>query len=101
MKRPAEHQVLPGIVVDTGGEVSVDSVAGKFLFDAALELEDAVPQPVDVEHVLAAIVLASREGRFEATTKTGTSNHELMEVLREYLPVVLRRYGSGFGRDND
>lgn len=38
------------------------------MIDLAIELEAAVPEPVDVEHVVAAIVLAWRAGEIDSQT---------------------------------
>ena len=57
-----EQQIVPGISVSVSGQATVDPVMANVLFDLAIELEGPTNLPVDVEHVLAAIVLASRNG---------------------------------------
>ena len=91
--------ILPGIESDESGRVSVDSVAGKLLFDLAVESEDAIPDPVDVEHVLAALILAVREKGLAVKSKEEMvpSNPILLAATREFLPIVFARFGSGLG----
>ncbi|MGI9473672.1 MAG: hypothetical protein ACR2NZ_19170 [Rubripirellula sp.] len=99
MNHSAGASILPGIVVEPSGQVSVDSTAGKFLIELAIELEDTVPQPVDVEHVLAAIVIAYREGRLKSGPAIAIRDPNLVELVREYLPVVFLRYGADLEND--
>ena len=90
--------ILPGISVDDSGRVSVDAERGKLLFDLALELEDVVSAPVDVEHVLAALILAVREKGLAVTeAEMSRSNPVLLDAVREGLPIVFERYGSDLG----
>lgn len=86
--------LLPGIAVDASGQVTVGSDTGKLLFELALALEDTVSSPVDVEHVLAAMILAARDGRLASDTEMSHSNSKLIAAVREFLPVVFQRYGS-------
>ena len=100
------NQILPGISIDASGHVTVDRQTGELLFDLALQLEDlqledAVSVPVDVEHVLAAIVLAWRAGELGVDTSLTKDNANLLEVLRRHLKTVFQRYGGRLGRDDD
>jgi len=110
------NQILPGISIDASGHVTVDRQTGELLFDLALQLEDlqledlqledlqledAVSVPVDVEHVLAAIVLAARAGELGVDTSLTKDNANLLEVLRRHLKTVFQRYGGRLGRDDD
>ncbi len=58
----SQQQIVPGISVSSSGQASVDPSLADVLFDLALQLEGPTDLPVDVEHVLAAIVLAARNG---------------------------------------
>ena len=91
--------ILPGIESDESGRVSVDSIAGKLLFDLAVEAEDAVPHPVDVEHVLAALILAVHDHDLvvESVEDMTLSNPVLLAATRKFLPIVFERYGTGLG----
>ncbi len=86
-------EILPGLAIDARGQASVDKSMGNLLIDLAIHLEDAVPSPVDVEHVLAAMVLAVRAGEINAGTPLRTDNPELVGALRGKLAVVFDHYG--------
>ena len=57
-----DQQIAPGISVTSSGQATVDPTLADVLFDLAIKLEERTNHPVDVEHVLAAIVLAARKG---------------------------------------
>ena len=100
------NPILPGISIDSSGHVTVDQQTGVLLFDLALQLEDlqlqnGVGAPVDVEHVLAAIVLAVRAGEVNADTSLTKHNAKLLVVLRRHLITVFQRYGGQLGHDDD
>ena len=52
-----EQQVVPGISISSSGQATVDPSLTEVLFDLALKLEEPTNHPVDVQHVLAAIVI--------------------------------------------
>lgn len=89
-----------GISVDARGHVSVDKAMGELLFDLALELEGAIPHPVDVEHVLAAIVMATRGGEIRRETTLSKSDPQTMDVLRRNLEKVFRSFGDQLGSED-
>ncbi len=57
-----EKQIVPGIFISSSGQATVDPSLANVLFDLAIKLEEPTNLPVDVEHVLAAIVLARALG---------------------------------------
>lgn len=73
---------------------------GEQLIRLALQLEDSVSAPVDIEHVLAAIVLAARGGEISAETSLNEHDPALQQVLRRYLTIVFERYGGRLGQDD-
>jgi hypothetical protein len=87
-----ERVIAVGIRLNESGEVSVDGPTGRALFDLAIALEDATPHPVDVQHVLAAIVLAEREALVDESTRLTPDDPSLQRIIREYLPLVFKRY---------
>jgi len=91
--------IAPGIRLDDAGHVSVDAEVGRALFDLAIELEEATPHPVDVQHVLAAIVLAERDGLVNDQTQVSLQNSSLREIICRYLPLVFRQYGDQLGAE--
>ena len=91
--------IAPGIRLDEAGHVSVDAEVGRVLFDLAIELEDTTPHPVDVQHVLAAIVLAERDGLVNDQTQVSAENQSLHEIVCQYLPLVFKQYGDELGTE--
>ena len=96
-----KRMITQGILVDDAGQVSVDAETGRLLIDLAIDLEGAVPQAFDVQHVLAAIVLAAQEGLIGDQTCMSRDNPTLRNSVIRYLPVVLERYGDQLGSDID
>ncbi len=60
-----DEQVVPGISISPSGQATVDSSLANVLFDLAIKLEEPTQLPVDVEHILAAIVMAARQGELD------------------------------------
>ena len=77
----SQQQIVPGISVSSSGQATVDPALADVLFDLAIELEGPTNLPVDVEHVLAAIVLAARKGELAPDTSLTSNNPALVEVL--------------------
>ena len=94
------NEILPGISTDDAGQVTVDKRAGELLFNLALQLEDTVSAPVDIEHVLAAIVLAWRAGEINAATDLTQQTPDLLQLLQSHLQTVFERYGGQLGSED-
>ena len=93
------HEILPGLSIDASGQATVDRRMGALLFDLAIELEAAASAPVDVEHVLAAIVLSCRAGQIDSTTSLTSDNAALLDALRVQIETVFDQYGGRLGQD--
>lgn len=93
------QSIVPGLRIDARGVASVDAQLGKLLVDLALQLEDAVSDPVDVEHVLAAIVLAARSGELDSQTPLGDAA-DLIEIVSKQLKVVFSKYQGRLGAED-
>jgi hypothetical protein len=94
-----ERMIASGIRLDESGHVSVNAEVGRALFDIAIELEDATPHPVDVEHVLAAIVLAERDELVNDQTRVSRDNSSLRGIICKYLPLVFEQHGDQLGAE--
>lgn len=92
--------IVPGLTVDDSGTASVDPQLGKVLVDVAIEMEQVAGNPVDVEHVLAAIILAAKAGRLDAHARLSGEDPELVLILREYVASVFAQYGGRLGADD-
>jgi hypothetical protein len=95
-----QEQVVQGISLSPSGEATVDSSLADVLFDLAVKLDDALPHPVDVQHVLAAIVLAARAGQLASDRQLAADDPYLEVVLAEHVRTVFRQYGGKLGRDD-
>lgn len=63
-----DQQIVPGLSVSTTGQATVDPSIADVLFDLAIKLEETTTLPVDVQHVVAALVLPARNGELDPTT---------------------------------
>ena len=64
-----DQQLVPGISLSASGQATVDPALTEVLIDIAIKIDDLSRFPVDVEHVLAAIVLAVRSGSIGTDTE--------------------------------
>ena len=100
MDNTSEYQIVPGISVTSSGQATVDPTLTEVLFDLAIKLEEPTNLPVDVEHVLAAVVLAGRTGELDAKTPLSSEDPALVEVLVGHVKNVFERFGGKVGRDD-
>ena len=95
-----EQQIVPGISVTSLGQATVDPALADVLFDLAIKLEKPTNLPVDVEHVLAAIVLAVRKGELDPNTPLSSDDPALAEVLAGHVRTVFADYHGKVGTDD-
>jgi len=95
----SDHQIVPGITVTSSGQATVDRSLTDVLFDLAIKLEEPTHLPVDVEHVLAAIVLAARKGELDPNTPLSSDDPALVEVLVSHVKTVFEQCGGNVGTD--
>jgi hypothetical protein len=95
-----DQQIIPGISVSPTGQATVDPTLTDVLFDLAIQLEEITKLPVDVEHVLAAIVLAARNGQLNQNTRLSSSDPALREVLADHVGAIFTKYDGKVGRDD-
>ena len=100
MNNSDDQQIVPGISVTSSGQATVDPSLADVLFDLAIKLEEPTNLPVDVEHVLAAIVLAARIGELDPNTPLTSDDPALVEVLVGHVKTVFADYGGKLGRDD-
>ena len=94
------QQIVPGITVTSSGQATVDPSLADVLFDLAITLEDPTNLPVDVEHVLAAIVLAARNGDLDANTPLAPDDPALTDILAIHVKTIFADYGGKVGLDD-
>jgi len=95
-----DEQVVPGISISPSGQASVDSSLTNVLFDLAIKLEELTQLPVDVEHVLAAIVMAARQGEVGTNTRLSPEDSALAAVLTNHVKTVFAKYDGKVGMDD-
>ncbi len=100
MENNRDHQIVPGISVTPSGQATVDPSVSDVLFDLALKLEEPANFPVDVEHVLAAVVLAARNGELNSETPLNSDDPTLVRVLLRHVITVFEKYGGSVGTDD-
>jgi hypothetical protein len=96
----SQQQIVPGISVTSTGQATVDPSLADVLFDLAIKLEGPTNLPVDVEHVLAAIILAARNGELDANTPLSSDDPALIEVLVDHVNTVFADYDGKVGMDD-
>lgn len=94
-----DNEILPGICINSAGEATISKEMGDVLFELAVELEEPARFPVDVEHVLAAIVLAVRWGELDREQSIDGADSELLMKLLPHVKTVFRDFGGVVGED--
>ena len=100
MNESGDQQVVPGVSVTASGQAAVDPSLADVLFDLAIKLEEPTNLPVDVEHVVAAIVLAARQGELDPATRLSSDDPGLITVLIEHVKTVFADYDGKVGMDD-
>lgn len=95
-----QQAIVPGITLSPSGEATVDTELSDLLFDLALQFEETTNLPVDVEHVLAAIVLAARAGQLDSTTPLLPDDPQLAGTLSPHIQTIFADHGGTVGRDD-
>lgn len=94
-----EQPIVPGPSVSKTGQATVDSSLRNVLFDLAIKLEEITALPVDVQHVVAALVLAARNGQLDSMLPL-TSGDDIAALLAVHAKKVFALYGSNVGADD-
>ncbi len=95
-----QRQIVPGISVDAQGQASIDPSLSEMLFDLALKLEEVTDLPVDIQHVVAALVLAQRTGELPPNRTIKASDDALISLLAVHVKSVFSVYGGEPGSDD-
>jgi len=76
-----KQMIVPGISLDDSGQAIIDREMGQRLIALAIALEDHTPHPVDIQHVVAAIVYAARSGQIPIGEPLPNQGPELLSIL--------------------
>lgn len=93
-------RIVPGISISSTGEVSVDAEMASVLIDLAIRLDERSRHPVDVEHVLAAIIIAARHGELDRGKALMAEDGEVLRLLDRHVAQVLDQYGPDLDPDD-
>ena len=96
----AGKQIVPGISITDSGKATVDPSLTEVLLDLAIDLEERTNLAVDVEHVVAAIMLAVRAGQHAPSQALSSDDTELVSVLAVHVQTVFNDYGGTLGTDD-
>ncbi|MCH2179835.1 MAG: hypothetical protein MK106_13625 [Mariniblastus sp.] len=97
----SEDQIIVnGIHLSPSGEATVSATVTQSLIDLAIFMEEHSRFPLDVEHVLAGIIMARREGRLPATTQLCSDNAQLIEVLTPLVDRIFQETGGNITKDD-
>ena len=96
----SDQPVVPGISISAAGHATVDQSMTEVLFELALKLEGPTGHPVDVQHVLAAVVMAAHRGELDAETRISADDQALVLVLIPHIETVFAQYGGVVGQDD-
>ena len=100
MNNSDDQQIVPGISISSSGQATVDPSLADVLFDLAIKLEKPTQLPVDVEHILAAIVMAARQGELDPNTRLSSEDPALAAVLINHVKTVFAEFDGKVGRDD-
>ena len=83
--------IVEGIVMTSAGEVTIEPELDEALCDLAIALQEG-DEPVDVEHVVAALILASRAGHVPSDYRLRKKDKPLRALLRPHVRLIFQRY---------
>lgn len=95
-----DQQIVPGLSVSSTGQATVALALADVIFDLALKLDETMPLPVDVQHVLAAIVLAARNGELDPNTRLSADAPALVAILAKHVTTVFAKFDGNVGMDD-
>ncbi len=99
-RRSMSGMIVPGIELSHSGQASVDASMGRQLISLALELEAYTSRPVDVQHVLAAIILAANNGDLIAGQPLPQPDPAWMRMLASHVESIFQQTGGRVSEDD-
>jgi hypothetical protein len=95
----SERQIVPGVSVSPSGQATIEPSIKAVLFDLAFALEEPTNLPVDIEHVVAALVLAARNDEIDSNKEISARDYALISVLTVHVKAVFAFYVGRVGSD--
>lgn len=100
MNENTDQQIIPGISLSKSGQATVEPALTEVLIELAIRIDDQSKHPVDVEHVLAAIVLAAMDGKMSTESHLSLDDESMISNLSEYVTTVFEQFGGKVGTDD-
>ncbi|MEC9092423.1 MAG: hypothetical protein VX438_06940 [Planctomycetota bacterium] len=94
-----DQVLLPGISISKSKQATVSPELAETLFTLALNIEETTELPVDVQHVLAAVVMAAQTGEIAVDQVISVSDPPLVATIEKYVRVVFANYGGNVEAD--
>ena len=85
--------IVKGVRMTPDGEVTIDPKLEDALCDLAIAMQGPDDLPVDVEHVVAALIFASRKGEIPPDYELRPRDRTLKAILRPHVRMIFSRYG--------
>ncbi|MBT4864597.1 MAG: hypothetical protein HON53_05660 [Planctomycetaceae bacterium] len=85
-------QIVPGVHISSAGEVTTSPELHDVLCDVAGELEDDCDLPVDLEHVLAALIMATNAGQISDDRQLASDDSELRALLVPHVRLIFEEF---------
>ncbi len=95
----SERQIVPGISVNSAGQIRIDPAVRNVLVDLAIDLESATKLPVNIEHVVAAIRLAVRKSKLEPNQALTADDPALVDILVPHVQTAFSLLRRQHGND--
>lgn len=86
-------RIVPGLSINPSGQATIESSLKDVLFDLALNLEEPTSLPVDVQHVVAALVLAARNHEIDCSGPIKADDKILLGILSPHVKAIFERHG--------
>ena len=85
------EEIVEGVSIDRRGTVAVTAGWQQTLCDIAIELQELTDYPVDVEHLLAALVMSVRDEKIVRGSKLTLGNREQNKILVRYVEILFQQ----------
>ena len=95
-----DQLLVPGISISKSKQATVAPELADTLFTLALEIEQSTDLPVDVEHVLAAVVMAAQTGEIASDQVIAVCDRDLVATIEKYVRVVFNDYDGSVEADD-
>jgi hypothetical protein len=99
-QRFPSRTIVPGVELSADGQASVNSKMGRHLIALAIDLESYTSHPVDVQHVLAAIIRAADKGDLVAGEPLPHPDSTWMQMLASHVESIFQQTGGRVSKDD-